>query len=158
LRWLLALPGGRTAGVALQGDQLTVDGADPVTVAGRLIGDDVLLTAGGRTTRWATAVDGGNVWVGREGASWVLHEQPRVLRVDEAHAHDGEITSPMPGSVIAVHTSVGAVVVMGQPLVVGEAMKMEHTLSAPMDGTVADLLVRVGQQVAVDELLVQVKA
>jgi acetyl-CoA/propionyl-CoA carboxylase biotin carboxyl carrier protein len=158
LRWLLALPGGRTAGVALQGDQLTVDGADPVTVAGRLIGDDVLLTAGGRTTRWATAVDGGNVWVGREGASWVLHEQPRVLRVDEAHAHDGEITSPMPGSVIAVHTSVGAVVVKGQPLVVVEAMKMEHTLSAPMDGTVADLLVRVGQQVAVDELLVQVKA
>jgi acetyl-CoA/propionyl-CoA carboxylase biotin carboxyl carrier protein len=37
-------------------------------------------------------------------------------------------------------------------------MKMEHTLTAPMDGTVSDVLVRVGQQVAVDELLAQVSA
>jgi acetyl-CoA/propionyl-CoA carboxylase biotin carboxyl carrier protein len=172
LRWLLALPGGRTVKLVLDGDVLTVDDREPVTVSGQLVpprGSDVLptdstgaacdllLTLGGRTTRWVTAVEGANVWVGREGASWVLHEQQRLLRVDEAHAHDGEITSPMPGSVIAVHASVGEVVAEGQPLVVVEAMKMEHTLTAPMDGTVVDVLVRVGQQVSVDELLVQVQ-
>ena len=62
----------------------------------------------------------------------------------------------MPGSVIAVHAKAGDAVTKGQPLVVVEAMKMEHTLTAPTDGTVADVLVRVGQQVAVDELLAQV--
>ena len=62
----------------------------------------------------------------------------------------------VPGSVIAVHTTQGAKVTKGEPLVVVEAMKMEHTLTAPMDGTVGDVLVRVGQQVVVDELLVQV--
>ena len=64
----------------------------------------------------------------------------------------------MPGSVIAVHVSKDEAVTKGQPLVVVEAMKMEHTLTAPMDGTVTDVRVRVGQQVAVDELLVEVGA
>ena len=64
----------------------------------------------------------------------------------------------MPGAVIAVHAQVGTSVVKGQPLVVVEAMKMEHTLTAPMDGTVGEVLVRAGQQVKVDELLVTVIA
>ncbi|MGB8651125.1 MAG: acetyl/propionyl/methylcrotonyl-CoA carboxylase subunit alpha [Mycobacteriales bacterium] len=158
LRWLLALPGGQAASVALRGDQLTIDDGDAMQATAVLDGDDVLLTTGGRTTRWATAVDGDRVWVGRAGAGWVLHEQPRTLRAETAHAHDGDITSPMPGSVIAVHAVQGAEVRKGEPLVVVEAMKMEHTLTAPVDGTVSEILVRVGQQVAVDELLVQVTA
>ncbi len=155
-RWLLALPGGRTANVSLTGDAVTVDDVsfDATAV---LDGDDVLLTTGGRTTRWATAVDGSVTWIGREGAAWALHEAVRHLRED-SHAHDGDITSPMPGSVIAVHVAQGQAVTKGQPLVVVEAMKMEHTLAAPLDGTVGEVLVRVGQQVAVDELLVTVTA
>ncbi|MGZ6793030.1 MAG: biotin/lipoyl-containing protein, partial [Mycobacteriales bacterium] len=154
LRWLLALPGGRSAEVALRGDEVTVDG-EVLTATAVLDGRDVLLSTGGRTTRWATAVDGATTWVGRDGASWALHEQPRQLRTDSSD-HDGDITSPMPGSVIAVHVEVGAQVSKGQPLVVVEAMKMEHTLTAPLDGSVGDVLVRVGQQVKVDELLVTV--
>jgi acetyl-CoA/propionyl-CoA carboxylase biotin carboxyl carrier protein len=150
-RWLLALPGGRTAGVRLVGDAVSVDG-ESFEATAVLDGDDVLLTTGGRTTRWATAVDGDQVWVGRDGAAWPLQEAVLHLR-EESHAHDGDITSPMPGSVIAVHAEAGAPVTMGQPLVVVEAMKMEHTLSAPLDGTLAELHVRVGQQVKVDELL-----
>jgi acetyl-CoA/propionyl-CoA carboxylase biotin carboxyl carrier protein len=155
-RWLLALPGGRTANLSLTGDAVTVDDVtfDATAV---LDADDVLLTTGGRTTRWVTAVDGPQVWVGHEGASWVLHEAVRHLRAED-HAHDGEVTSPMPGSVIAVHALHGETVSKGQPLVVVEAMKMEHTLTAPVDGTVGEVLVRVGQQVAVDELLVTVTA
>jgi acetyl-CoA/propionyl-CoA carboxylase biotin carboxyl carrier protein len=156
LRWLLALPGGRTAEVALRGDEVTVDGAS-FLATGVLDGRDVLLSTGGRTTRWSTAVDGATTWVGREGASWAVHEQPRQLRAD-SHEHDGDVTSPMPGTVIAVHVAAGAQVVKGEPLVVVEAMKMEHTMTSPLDGTVADVLVRVGQQVAVDELLTRVTA
>jgi acetyl-CoA/propionyl-CoA carboxylase biotin carboxyl carrier protein len=157
LAWHLVVPGGRSVDLALRGDQVTVDGGEPFTATGVLDGDDLLLTTGGRTTRWATAVDGLDTWIGRAGASWVLHEQVVHLRLD-ASAHGGDITSPMPGSVIAVHAETGQSVTKGQPLVVVEAMKMEHTLTAPTDGTVTDVLVRVGQQVAVDELLVQVTA
>jgi acetyl-CoA/propionyl-CoA carboxylase biotin carboxyl carrier protein len=57
-----------------------------------------------------------------------------------------------------VHVLQGETVSKGTPLVVVEAMKMEHTLAAPLDGTVGEVLVRVGQQVAVDELLVTVTA
>jgi acetyl-CoA/propionyl-CoA carboxylase biotin carboxyl carrier protein len=154
-RWLLTAPGGRTAAVTLRGDDVTVD--DETFVAtGVLDGDDVLLTRDGRTTRWVTAVDGETVWVGRDGAAWPLHETVLHLRGDDAHAHDGDVTSPMPGSVIAVHVGAGETVTKGQPLVVVEAMKMEHTLVAPLDGTTSEVLVRVGQQVAVDELLVTV--
>jgi acetyl-CoA/propionyl-CoA carboxylase biotin carboxyl carrier protein len=159
-RWLLALPGGRTANLSLTGDAVTVDGVT-FEATGVLDGNDVLLTVSSgeaaRTSRWATAVEGTHVWVGHEGASWVLHEAVRHLRADE-HAHDGEVMSPMPGSVIAVHASEGDTVTKGQPLVVVEAMKMEHTLTAPLDGSVGEVLVHVGQQVAVDQLLVTVTA
>jgi acetyl-CoA/propionyl-CoA carboxylase biotin carboxyl carrier protein len=154
-RWLLALPGGGTTAVSLLGRTATV-GDRQLDVTGVLDGDDVLLTTGGRSTRWLTARDGDRLWVGRGGASWVLHEAVRTLRGDDAHAHDGDVTSPMPGSVIAVHVAAGDTVSKGQPLVVVEAMKMEHTLAAPLDGTVDQVLVRVGQQVAVDELLASV--
>ncbi|MCU1595904.1 MAG: accC [Frankiales bacterium] len=157
LSWHLVVPGGRNVDVTLQGDFVSVDGGEAFAATGLLDGDDLLLTTGGRTTRWATAVDGADTWIGRAGSSWVLHEQLLQLRLD-AGAHDGDITSPMPGSVIAVHATAGAEVKKGDPIVVVEAMKMEHTLTAPMDGTVSDLLVRVGQQVAVDELLAQVTA
>ncbi len=155
-RWLLTLPDGHTAAVSLLGDALTVDG-EVSEVSGLLDRDDVLVTHAGSTTRWHLAVDGARTWVGKGGASWVLTEAVQSLRADD-HAHDGDITSPMPGAVIAVHVEAGASVTKGQPLVVVEAMKMEHTLTAPTDGTVGEVLVRAGQQVKVDELLVTVVA
>jgi acetyl-CoA/propionyl-CoA carboxylase biotin carboxyl carrier protein len=143
--------------VSLRGDEVTVGGGTPFTATGVLDGDDLLLTTGGRTTRWATVLDGPHTWIGRAGESWVLHEEVVALRAD-AGAAGGAVTSPMPGSVIAVLVVAGETVSKGQPLAVVEAMKMEHTLTAPMDGTVSDVLVRVGQQVKVDELLVTVTA
>ena len=151
LTWSLALPGGRTAALRLVVDQVTIDDGAPFTA--RFAGQQV--TMHGKTSTWFTAVDGGDMWIGHEGASWVLREQPRQLRTD-VPSRGGDVTSPMPGSVIAVQVSKDEVVTKGQPLVVVEAMKMEHALTAPMDGTVTELRVRVGQQVAVDELLVTV--
>jgi 3-methylcrotonyl-CoA carboxylase alpha subunit len=53
----------------------------------------------------------------------------------------------MPGKVIAVNVAVGDRVKRGQPLLVMEAMKMEHTISAPGEGTIKELLFGVGDQV-----------
>ena len=60
----------------------------------------------------------------------------------------GRLTAPMPGKVIAFHVKPGDAVTAGQALAVMEAMKMEHTISAPRAGTVAELLYAVGDQVA----------
>ena len=72
-------------------------------------------------------------------------------------ASDGAILSPMPGKVIAVDVAQGDAVTKGQKLLTLEAMKMEHSLTAPFDGTVAELTVTAGQQVQVEALLVRVE-
>ena len=78
----------------------------------------------------------------------------RVTEVDPlAHAGDhagegGRLTAPMPGKVIAFHVKAGDAVKRGQALAVMEAMKMEHTLHAPRDGCVLELLYGAGDQVA----------
>jgi acetyl-CoA/propionyl-CoA carboxylase biotin carboxyl carrier protein len=59
----------------------------------------------------------------------------------------------MPGTVLVVKVAKGDVVSAGTPLIVVEAMKMEHTITAPVDGVVSELHVRAGQQVALDEAL-----
>jgi len=71
-------------------------------------------------------------------------------------AHDGDILAPMPGKVIAVDVTEGQQVEAGQRLMVLEAMKMEHALTAPFAGTVAELAAREGQQVQVEALLARV--
>jgi len=64
----------------------------------------------------------------------------------------------MPGTVLSVRVTAGEAVTAGQPLVVVEAMKMEHTVTAPVAGIVADLPVKAGQQVRMDETLAVIKA
>ncbi|QDM40533.1 acetyl/propionyl/methylcrotonyl-CoA carboxylase subunit alpha [Altererythrobacter sp. TH136] len=73
-------------------------------------------------------------------------------------AHDGDIVAPMPGKVIAVDVTEGQMVTAGQRLMVLEAMKMEHALTAPFAGTVTDLSVSQGSQVQVETLLARVEA
>jgi 3-methylcrotonyl-CoA carboxylase alpha subunit len=72
--------------------------------------------------------------------------------------HDGEIEAPMPGKVTAVEVAAGDKVEKGQRLLTLEAMKMEHALTAPFDGTVAELSAVPGQQVTEGTLLVKVEA
>jgi propionyl-CoA carboxylase alpha chain len=65
----------------------------------------------------------------------------------------GSLLAPMPGSVIAVHAQVGDVVADGAPILVMEAMKMQHTIAAPYSGTVTELAATVGQQVEAGAVL-----
>jgi 3-methylcrotonyl-CoA carboxylase alpha subunit len=71
--------------------------------------------------------------------------------IAQADQHDGGgagLVAPMPGKVIAVHVAAGSRVAKGTPLLVMEAMKMEHTIVAPDDGTVEAVLYGAGEQVA----------
>jgi pyruvate carboxylase subunit A/propionyl-CoA carboxylase alpha chain len=68
----------------------------------------------------------------------------------------GSLLAPMPGSVLRVGAAVGDSVTSGQPLIWLEAMKMEHTVTAPTDGVLAELNVAAGQQVDVGALLARV--
>src|SRR4029078_4826501 len=71
--------------------------------------------------------------------------------------HDGEIEAPMPGKVTAVEVSQGENVAKGQRLLTLEAMKMEHALTAPFDGTIAELNAVAGAQVIEGTVLVKVE-
>jgi 3-methylcrotonyl-CoA carboxylase alpha subunit len=96
------------------------------------------------------------VLVTEQGQAWLLSPWRR----DGAHgaaAGSGAILAPMPGKVIAVEVAAGQAVTKGQKLLTLEAMKMEHTLTAPFDGTVAELNAVAGQQVQVDALLVKIE-
>ncbi|GAA4027070.1 acetyl/propionyl/methylcrotonyl-CoA carboxylase subunit alpha [Sphingomonas rosea] len=75
-----------------------------------------------------------------------------------ALAGDGSIVAPMPGKVTSVDVAAGDPVTKGQRLLTLEAMKMEHAMLAPFDGTVAELNASAGQQVQVDTLLAKVEA
>ncbi len=72
-------------------------------------------------------------------------------------AGDGAILSPMPGKIIAVEVAAGDAVAKGQKLLTLEAMKMEHSLTAPFDGLVAELNATPGAQVQVEALLVRIE-
>ncbi|MBK7005902.1 MAG: acetyl/propionyl/methylcrotonyl-CoA carboxylase subunit alpha [Burkholderiales bacterium] len=70
-----------------------------------------------------------------------------LAHAGEAQTEGGRLTAPMPGKVVSFAVKAGDVVKKGQALAVMEAMKMEHTIAAPADGTVADLLFAPGDQV-----------
>jgi 3-methylcrotonyl-CoA carboxylase alpha subunit len=80
-------------------------------------------------------------------ASALLTEIDRLAHAGDGAA-EGRLTAPMPGKVIALLVQAGQAVQRGQAVAVMEAMKMEHTLHAPRDGAVAELMCGVGDQVA----------
>ncbi len=75
----------------------------------------------------------------------------------EAAVAAGSLLAPMPGSVLRVGAAQGDTVTAGQPLIWLEAMKMEHTVTAPTDGMLAELNVAPGQQVDVGAVLARVQ-
>ena len=99
----------------------------------------------------------GAVLVAEGGQVWRM----TPWRVDGAAAGgaaDGQILSPMPGRVLSVEVVDGQEVAKGDRLLVLEAMKMEHVMTAPFDGTVADLAATAGGQVTEGTVLVRIEA
>ena len=89
--------------------------------------------------------DGVEVFTAR-GASRIV-ALDRLAHAGETQAEGGRLTAPMPGKVVSFAVKAGDKVAKGQPLAVMEAMKMEHTIAAPADGTVEELLYAPGDQV-----------
>jgi propionyl-CoA carboxylase alpha chain/3-methylcrotonyl-CoA carboxylase alpha subunit len=73
-------------------------------------------------------------------------------------ASDGSLRAPMPGKIVATPVNAGDTVSKGQPVIVLEAMKMEHALTAPFDGVVEEIGFGIGDQVAADAVLARVRA
>ena len=81
---------------------------------------------------------------------------PRFTDPASQHA-SGSLLAPMPGTVVAVHAAVGDSVDAGQPVLVLEAMKMQHAVNAPHAGVVTEIDVAVGRQVAAGDVLAVVQ-
>ncbi|MFC8963098.1 acetyl/propionyl/methylcrotonyl-CoA carboxylase subunit alpha [Streptomyces sp. NPDC057094] len=94
-------------------------------------------------------------WIGRDGDAWHVrdHDPVAASLTGSAHAGADSLTAPMPGTVTVVKVAVGDEVTAGQSLLVVEAMKMEHVISAPHAGTVSELDVTPGTTVAMDQVL-----
>jgi 3-methylcrotonyl-CoA carboxylase alpha subunit len=92
-------------------------------------------------------VDGDVFHVFCLGEAQAFEWQNLLAHAADAEHGEGRLTAPMPGKVIAVLVQPGTVVEKGTPLIVMEAMKMEHTIGAPAAGTVSEVLYSVGDQV-----------
>ncbi|GGX47142.1 acetyl/propionyl-CoA carboxylase subuit alpha [Streptomyces chartreusis] len=128
---------------------------DPVEYAPRgsadVTDDGVSVTLDGVRHTFHRAAD----WLGRDGDAWHVrdHDPVAASLTGAAHAGADSLTAPMPGTVTVVKVAVGDEVTAGQSLLVVEAMKMEHVISAPHAGTVAELDVTPGATVAMDQVL-----
>jgi len=139
--------------------EVSLDGADPVATTTVRVGDGYRHTQDGTTHTVVAARDGSTLWLALGGHTYAIGEQEALeAAAEEAAGAGGPVLSPMPGTVTVVDVAEGQQVTAGQTMVVVEAMKMEHVLSAPVDGTVRELRARVGGTVAKDAVLLVVEA
>jgi len=112
----------------------------------------VILERDGVATSYDVRVAGERVDVDSPTGHVSLVALPRFTDPADSVA-SGSLLAPMPGTVSAVRVEKGDVVAAGQPVLVLEAMKMQHTIAAPHDGTVTEMSVQPGDQVAAGEVL-----
>lgn len=115
--------------------------------------DDIRVDLGTRRAHGQVHRDGALFHVFIAGRHVTLEWLDPLAHAGETEGDGGKLTAPMPGKVIAVMVEAGATVTRGTPLLVMEAMKMEHTISAPADGVVGEVLYGVGDQVGEGEQL-----
>lgn len=116
----------------------------------------VVLASGGVEFPFDAARHGDAVFVDSPLGAVEFVALPRFPDPESAVAQ-GSLIAPMPGAVVRVGAAVGDTVSAGQPLAWLEAMKMEHILTAPGDGVLAELTVAPGQQVEVGTVLARVE-
>jgi acetyl-CoA/propionyl-CoA carboxylase biotin carboxyl carrier protein len=167
-RWMVATSDASHLEIAITGTQkeaqLTVERHDPsgtitrsaARVSATKAPDGLMVTVDGSSRPVLTAVDGDVTWLWIDGATYALVALAPVQRRAETGDRDGELRSPMPGAVIGVNVTNGDFVEQGDRLVVIEAMKMEHALTAPFSGVIAGVYVSLGDQVVVGQPLARV--
>ncbi len=154
--------GDRADHVALAGspDHATasVEGGETRTLHAALDGDRLAVTIDALRTDYLVASAADQVWLAQAGRTVSVQEMCEApVRPDDESSGDAELTSPMPGAVVAVEVADGDHVEAGSVVVTVEAMKMEHALAAPVDGVV-ELMVSAGDQVKVGQVLARITA
>ena len=140
------------------GTQLEFDG-QIVAAAGHFVdGGQLRVDLGGRRIS-ATVVSANekrHVFI--DGVCHVIAAIDPLFHAGSGGGAEGGLTSPMPGTVIALIAATGTRVEKGSPLLILEAMKMEHTIAAPAAGVVKSFLFNVGEQVSDGAELVEFEA
>ncbi len=147
-----------SAGYAGESFVLEFEG-QTVTAAGSFTGDSELrVDLGGRriNVTVVSAKEKRHVFI--DGVSFVFAAIDPLFHAGSGGGAEGGLTAPMPGKVIALMAVAGARVEKGAPLLILEAMKMEHTIAAPAAGTVKSFLFNVGEQVSDGAELVEFEA
>lgn len=100
---------------------------------------------------------GTTLWVHMNGRSFTYEPEKKIRGgKGKAAGGSGDVLAPMPGKINKVSVNVGDKVAAGQVLLVMEAMKMEYTLKAAIDGSVAAINCKAGDQVVLGATLVKV--
>jgi propionyl-CoA carboxylase alpha chain len=139
------------------GGRIELDGRQADVVVGEVTAGRVELSVGGVRRRFDVDVDGSVIWVDSARGSVRLERVARFADPETALAA-GSLLAPMPGVVVRVDVAEGDEVSEGRTLLVLEAMKMEHPVSAPVAGTVTALNVKNGQSVDAGTVLVVIDA
>jgi len=127
---------------------LAVGDANGPLVFKALAGGRIDLLFAGQRRTVQTWQRGETVHVFCESGATQIVEIDALAHAGDAAVEGGRLTAPMPGKVVSFSVKVGDKVRTGQALAVMDAMKMEHTIAAPADGVVAELLYAPGDQVA----------
>lgn len=140
------------------GWRVQCDDAAPTQVVGHADGHTLSVQLDARRWRLQLQRDGDQLYLfGSDGQHrFTLHDP--VGESEQGSADAGSLLAPMPGRIVATLVAAGTLVKRGTPLVVLEAMKMEHTLQAPADGTVKGYRAKAGDQVGDGAVLVDFEA
>ena len=152
---------GRAVEVGVRGHpssaEVRVGEAPGCAARARLVDGVLEVELSGGLRRFVVASAGATLWLGERGDTYSVSVGTARGGASRATgARGGPARAPMPGTVRAVQVSTGDLVGLGQPVAIVEAMKMEHTVGAPSAGVVGEVRVRVGQTVALDEVLAEI--
>lgn len=109
--------------------------------------NDIAIKIADQTVAATVVRDGEHFHVFSQGRHTDLHYMDALAHAGEAEAETGRLTAPMPGKIVAVLVNKAQEVKKGDALLIMEAMKMEHTISAPHDGVIDEVLYAIGDQV-----------
>ena len=135
----------------------TVSGETVIASIIGVSGDRLAFAVNGRRMTATVNNHGNQWWVHGADGDISLTLKTRFPEINAPEAVAGGLTSPMPGTVIAVQVAPGEQVSAGQVLAIIEAMKMEHSVVSPQDGVVSEVRVAIGDKVEGGELLVVVE-
>jgi len=135
--------------------QITLNGQTTLVRGKKLDGDRFAVEIDGRRLIASVVAVDDKRSIFLQGSTYTLLRDDPLHRVDAGDSHGGGLTAPMPGKVVALLAQTGQKVGKGTPLLILEAMKMEHTITAPGAGTVKAFCYAAGEQVVDGAALVE---